>query len=37
MRSKNATKISGQIPKGYTRGWFALNNTFGEPKEETKS
>ena len=37
MRSKNATKISGQIPKGYTGGWFALGNAFGEPKEETKS
>ena len=33
----NSTNISGEIPRGYTTRQFTLGNTFGKPKEETRS
>ena len=33
----NSTNISGEIPRGYTARQFTLGNTFGKPKEETRS
>ena len=36
MLAGYSSSISGQIPMGCTAGWFILDCTFDQPKEETK-